>query len=412
MTSNDQIMPTVNPTYTPSSRPSKHENHQKANLVKAPGGSNLSTTHAVYFDNRTDDKAIKLCPIQQPGIQTNKHESNTYSHLRTTTDDSDDMYDHTVRNAVRNTCDGDYGVAHIRITEDDYNVSGTIIIHSPKRKTLFTPSYQTVHLFIILRGCKALHPNTGGRIRCPAFHNITIADVSYGDSDCPANKPPRQNIEHFKDQCNDRNTCYVRNDYYLLRIASIYFHCKDENAMTYIEISTKSHDRNSRPVDFTSTESPGNKHNETIAGGIVGGVLLSICIIVGVVLLRRRICTTSDKEQVMTNLNPTFDPTHGQTHPDSNQQDHLMSSPDALYVATSHAVNVDNTTNGDSNTYSHIRNNVDDSDVMYDHTIRHHIHNACDGDYGIAHRRVTDDDYDVSGNYSQSFSKVADPVYN
>ncbi|CAG2228553.1 unnamed protein product [Mytilus edulis] len=125
MTSNDQVMPTVNSTYTPAWRSNKHESHHQAHLVNAPGGSNLSTTHAVYFDNRTDDKAIKLCPIQQPGIQANKHESNTYSHIRTTTDDSDDMYDHTVRNAVRNTCDDDYGVAHIRITEDDYNVSGT-----------------------------------------------------------------------------------------------------------------------------------------------------------------------------------------------------------------------------------------------------------------------------------------------
>lgn len=122
--SNDQVMPTVNSTYTPAWRSNKHENHHQAHLVNAPGGSNLSTTPAVYFDNRTNDKAIKLCPIQQPGIQTNKHESNTYSHLRTTTNDSDGMYDHTVRNAVRNTCDRDYDVAHIRITEDDYNVSG------------------------------------------------------------------------------------------------------------------------------------------------------------------------------------------------------------------------------------------------------------------------------------------------
>ncbi|CAG2248442.1 unnamed protein product [Mytilus edulis] len=253
-------------------------------------------------------------------------------------------------------------------------------------------------------GCKAIHPDNGENILCPAFHNIRIADVSYGDSDCPANKPPRQNIEYFKDQCNDRNTCYVENKYYLPRIANIYFQCEDLNATADDEISMKSHvdidiqdneistkseDRSSIPDDFTSTESPGNTHYATIAGGIVEESYSSY-------VLLRRICTTSGKDQLMTNLNPTYDATHGQTEPETHQQGHLMNSPDTLYVSTSHAVNVDNTTNEESNTYSHIRNTVDDSDVMYDHTIRHNIHDTCDGDYGITHRRITEDDYDVS----------------
>lgn len=114
----------------------------------------------------------------------------------------------------------------------------------------------------------------------------------------------------------------------------------------------------------------------------------------------------------MTNLNPTYDPTHGQTEQETNQQGHLMNSPDNSYVSTSHSVNVDSVTDKESNTYSHLRNIVDDSDAMYDHTIRRNVHDTCDGDYGIAHRRVTEDDYDVSGNYRTSISKEIDPVYN
>ncbi|CAC5394936.1 unnamed protein product [Mytilus coruscus] len=178
------------------------------------------------------------------------------------------------------------------------------------------------------------------------------------------------------------------------------------------DISTDSPGRSSKPDKDITTESPGGPNYAARAGGIVGGVLLIICIIVGVFLLRRRNCTASGKENVMTNLNPTYDPNHGQTEPENYQQAHLMNSTDAIHVSTSHAVGVDNAANEVSNTYSHLRNTVDDIDAMYDHTIRHNVHDTCDSDYGIAHRRITEDDYDVSGTYRQFLSKEADPVYN
>lgn len=88
-----------------------------------------------------------------------------------------------------------------------------------------------------------------------------------------------------------------------------------------------------------------------------------------------------------------------------------MSSSDANHVSPSHAVDFEISTDV-SNKYSHLRNTVDDLDVMYYHTIRNNVHDTSDGDYGIAHRRITEDDYDVSGNYRQSLSKEADLVYN
>ncbi|CAC5401766.1 unnamed protein product [Mytilus coruscus] len=247
-------------------------------------------------------------------------------------------------------------------------------------------------------------------ITCPDTSIIRIADVSYGQKSCPAQPQPRQNIEHFKDPCKDQNICLVRNNEIYAKIASIYFKCGDANDIKVDDITTESHGRSSIPDEYISTESPGGPNYAAIVGGIVGGVLLIICIIVGVLLLRKRNCTASGKENVMTNLNLTYDPTHGQTEPDNNQQAHLMNSSDAIHISTSHAV--DNAANEVSNTYSHLRNIVDDSDVTYDHTLRNNIHDICDGHYRIAHRRITEDDYDVSRNYCQSLCKEADPVYN
>ncbi|XP_063438651.1 uncharacterized protein LOC134719588 [Mytilus trossulus] len=137
-------------------------------------------------------------------------------------------------------------------------------------------------------------------------------------------------------------------------------------------------------------------------------------IIVGV-LLRKRYKTISlqqpSKENNTTNRTPRTDTTQGTQEPEINQRANLMNSSDANHVSPSHAVNLEISTDV-SNTYSHLRNAVDDSDVMYDHTIRNNVHDTTDGDYGIAHRRITEDDYDVSGNYRHSLSKEADPVYN
>ncbi|XP_063438650.1 uncharacterized protein LOC134719587 [Mytilus trossulus] len=113
--------------------------------------------------------------------------------------------------------------------------------------------------------------------------------------------------------------------------------------------------------------------------------------------------------KVMTKSNSAYDPAHGHTEPDNNQQAYLMNSPDTIHLSISHAAVA---TNEVSNTYSHSRNTVDDPDVMYDHTIRHTVRNTGDGDYGITHRILTEGDYDVSGNYRQSLNSETDPVYN
>ncbi|XP_052084831.1 uncharacterized protein LOC127722014 [Mytilus californianus] len=200
---------------------------------------------------------------------------------------------------------------------------------------------------------------------------------------------------------------------------NILFYCKvgkntQGNDDGNIGFSTET-DATSKPSENRTTDYHHDGPKYAVIIGGIAGVLLIICIIVGVFLLRRRYGSRNtqkpSRNQLSTELNPTYDPTHGQPEPDNNQPAHLMSSPDEIHMSTSQAVNLDNTTDT-SNTYSHIRNTTEDSDVMYDHTVRHAVHNTCDGDYGIAHRRITEDDYDVSGNFRQSPGNNADPVYN
>ncbi|XP_052083771.1 uncharacterized protein LOC127721136 [Mytilus californianus] len=207
--------------------------------------------------------------------------------------------------------------------------------------------------------------------------------------------------------------------------------------------STKSHGGYSIPGHDRNVKSNGIPTYAFIVGGRVG-VLLIICIIVGVVVLRRRNCSDwrnaqrTNKNKVITKLNPTCDITKRQREPENYEQSYFMNSPDAIYLATSHDINLDNRTDDnlhshdvklchaqkrsiltndgvikeDSTTYSHLRNTMDDSDVMYDHTVHNTVHDTCDGDYGVIRIRITDDDYDVSGNYRQSLNNKTDPVYN
>ncbi|CAG2228552.1 unnamed protein product [Mytilus edulis] len=262
-------------------------------------------------------------------------------------------------------------------------------------------------------GISCVHPHFAReRITCPANRVIRIASVRFYGGNCPVIRHTHT-TEKNKDLCKDMQTCFLTNLYW--RIASVYYQCEGGYYIPGDDSSTETYGSYDLPVDETSMETHGDPNYAAIVGGIVGAVVLIICITVGVFfygMTQRRNCTESSKEQVVTSLNPSYDPTHVQTEAETNQQGHLMNSADTSYVSTSHAIHVDNTTNEESNTYSHIRNAVDDSDVMYDHTIRHNVHDTCDGDYGIAHRRITEDDYDVSGNYRRSPSKEADPVYN
>ncbi|CAC5401760.1 unnamed protein product [Mytilus coruscus] len=167
-------------------------------------------------------------------------------------------------------------------------------------------------------------------------------------------------------------------------------------------MSTEYHGGTTTPGDDMSTEYYGVPEYVFIIGGIFG-VLLIISIIVGILLRRNqsRNVQKPGKENVMTNMNQTKGTTQGNPGPENNQQAYLMNSPDANHMSASHAFNLVISTD-ESNTYSHLRSTLDDFDVMYDHTVRHYVHDTCDGEYGIAHRRITEDDYDVSGNYLQS----------
>lgn len=66
----------------------------------------------------------------------------------------------------------------------------------------------------------------------------------------------------------------------------------------------------------------------------------------------------------------------------------------------------------ETNVYSHLNGSVPASDAIYDHTMRDGIRDNCEGDYDVSHGIMTDDDYDVSGNFNQSQVKKSDALYN
>ncbi|CAG2209488.1 unnamed protein product [Mytilus edulis] len=126
--SEERVTPALNPTYDLNGRPNSEENSHQANIMHDHGAVHCSTSHTVYFDNRTDDteyaKVNKLRHKHRPEIESIKEESSSYPHPRNTADYSDDLYDHTMHNPVHDISSGYYGITHRRITEDDYDMSG------------------------------------------------------------------------------------------------------------------------------------------------------------------------------------------------------------------------------------------------------------------------------------------------
>ncbi|XP_063436443.1 uncharacterized protein LOC134717874 [Mytilus trossulus] len=181
---------------------------------------------------------------------------------------------------------------------------------------------------------------------------------------------------------------------------------QDDNNTPIDELSTElqdTHGGSSLPGESFRTDVQGVPMYAFIIGGMVAVVIIT-CIIVGVIRLRRRNVQRNGRKNIQGKMNPTNDTTQ-------EQEANLMNSPDSVHMPASHAVNLVVSTDA-SNTYSHLRNTEEDPDVMYDHTVRHNVHMTCDGDYGIAHRRITEDDYDVSGNFRHSFNNKEGPVYN
>ncbi|CAC5401762.1 unnamed protein product [Mytilus coruscus] len=191
---------------------------------------------------------------------------------------------------------------------------------------------------------------------CSANNVIVIDDIWDGFINCPAYRYPPQKMTNAKktlyNNCNESPDCSMIYISPIDMVTSIFYHCKSgseilrNNSGNHVLTTvTDSNRRNTYgdsviPGGDISTEDHGGPNYAVIVGGIVV-VLLVICIIAGVFLLRRRKC--------MIKLNATYDLTHGQPEQDNNQQAHLMDSPDTIHISTSHAVNVDNTTNEESN---------------------------------------------------------------
>lgn len=66
----------------------------------------------------------------------------------------------------------------------------------------------------------------------------------------------------------------------------------------------------------------------------------------------------------------------------------------------------------DTDVYSHLKGGSVVSDAIYDHTLRNGIRDNFEGDYDVSRGIMTDDDYDVSGNFNQSQVKNSDSLYN
>ncbi|CAG2251014.1 unnamed protein product [Mytilus edulis] len=329
--------------------------------------------------------------------QSEEIDSNTYSHLQDTCNDIDDnTYDHAMQDRFPDTPENDYSVSRGQMSEDDYDVSGN-------------------HY----RGCLLIDAGKAAEITCPSDTVIDIFNVMYNYSRCQNDKIYYSD-SHYKTHCTKSFECNLPTEPYRQKRASIYFQCRVNKPVD--DRTTKSNVV--KPVDVRTTESyvdnmiPGQDSHMESHG-------------------RKHKARRPNKKKGITKINITCDITDRQKEPENYERAYLMNSPAALHLATSHEGNLDRTDDNlrsndvnlcqpqersimindgvlkeDSTTYSHLRKIMDDSDVMYDHTVHIAVHDTCDGDYGVAHRGITEDDYDVSGNYHQSLSNNADPVYN
>ncbi|CAG2228550.1 unnamed protein product [Mytilus edulis] len=140
------------------------------------------------------------------------------------------------------------------------------------------------------------------------------------------------------------------------------------------------------------------------------------------------------KKRVTPTLNPTYDLTGRPNSEENRHQANVMNDPGALHFSTLYTVHFDSRTDDisyakvnklrhkhrpeiesikeESSSYPHPRNTADYSDDLYDHTMHNPVHDINSRDYGITHRRITEDDYDISGNYHTTLSNDQDSVYN
>lgn len=58
--------------------------------------------------------------------QTKTRDTDVYSHMKDNVAVSDSIYDHTLRDGIRDIYEGYYDVSHGIMTDDDYDVSGNL----------------------------------------------------------------------------------------------------------------------------------------------------------------------------------------------------------------------------------------------------------------------------------------------
>ncbi|XP_076080102.1 uncharacterized protein LOC143050882 [Mytilus galloprovincialis] len=108
--------------------------------------------------------------------------------------------------------------------------------------------------------------------------------------------------------------------------------------------STESYGSYGIPDDDANKKSPGFTNSAFIVGGIAG-VLLVMCIIVGVFLFRK--CRSAQKQiknRVTPTLNPTYDLTGRPNSEENRHQANVMDDPGALHFSTLYTVHFDSQT--------------------------------------------------------------------
>ncbi|CAG2228555.1 unnamed protein product [Mytilus edulis] len=197
-----------------------------------------------------------------------------------------------------------------------------------------------------------------------------------------------------------------------------------------------------------------------IAGGVVAGLLV-LLLPLGIIFYRRRCSNTtkSPRNKFVTRSNPAYESdidvgTDGnpyknkdsslyhhyfevQNDPDIVTQTHNYINTDTMtydyasghgslkddtydlkddtYDNMKQGINVKQHSKGiDLNTYSHLQDTFIDSDEnTYNHTIHDRVPSMTENDYSMSRGQMSDDDYDVSGNYYRGHHiDGSEAVYN
>ncbi|XP_071140830.1 uncharacterized protein [Mytilus edulis] len=285
--------------------------------------------------------------------------------------------------------------------------------------------------------CLTVQKDTENSITCSNDQRINISMAWVDKSDCNDIRFIARNVifrtHDLSSLCSGHSNCSVYFQSHVVGVLNILYSCNDER-------------HSSKHMEKSSNK-------QVIGGAVAGGVTIIaiVFLLIGVYMIRR--CRSknyqdsharsekkmNDSNQLQLDQEINRQRTYTATSPcnttvySTDNYDYLQNKEDkgkiysngkdTNYTYTRNSSTYDHIQNREGmrnqqtktmemDVYSHLKGIVPVSDVIYDHTLRDGIRDNCEGDYDVSHGILTDDDYDVSGNFNQSQVKNTDSMYN